>query len=163
MGPLGRLGLFSALWAVLAGGSPASWIIGAPTVLSATWASLRLHPDTGRDGRAGMRLLGLVRFTPFFLLQSIRGGLDVALRVLRPRLRIHPGFQSYRPRLGDPLARVVFLDTISLLPGTLSADMRDGLIHIHALDARDDLEPGLARLEAVVAALFGESLESGTR
>jgi len=155
----GRALLFVALWLVIAGSDPGSWIIGIPTVLFATWASLRLNPQTTAAGRSGMRLFGILRFAPYFVFQSICGGLDVAQRVFRPTLRIYPGFQSYRPRLNDPIARVVFLDSISLLPGTLSADMRDGLIQIHALDARGDLQPELARLEAAVAMLFGERLE----
>jgi multicomponent Na+:H+ antiporter subunit E len=155
--------LFVALWLVMAGSDPSSWIIGVPTVAFATWASLRLNPDTTAAGRSGMRLLGMLRFAPYFVIQSVRGGLDVAQRVFRPTLRIYPGFQSYRPRLKDPIARVVFLDSISLLPGTLSADMRDGLIRVHALDARGDLQPELARLEAAVAALFGEPLEPSAR
>lgn len=160
---LGRASLFTALWVVIAGNDPLSWIIGVPTILFATWTSMRLSANTDASGRSGMRLTGIARFAPFFVLQSIRGGLDVAQRVLRPRLRIYPGFQSYRPRLNNPIARVVFLDTISLLPGTLSADMRDGQIQVHALDARGDLQPELQRLESVVAALFGETLEPEPR
>jgi multicomponent Na+:H+ antiporter subunit E len=144
---------------VIAGSDPGSWIIGAPAVLFASWVSLRLRAAAVGPDRNGMRLGGLLRFAPFFAIESIRGGLDVAQRVMRPQLRINPGFQSYRPRLSDPIARVVFLDSISLLPGTLSADMREGVIQVHALDARSDLAPELARLERRIADLFGEQLQ----
>jgi multicomponent Na+:H+ antiporter subunit E len=55
---------------------------------------------------------------------------------------------------------LVFIDSISLLPGTLSADLRGDLVTVHALDVRTDVVEGLATLERRVAALFGESLES---
>lgn len=159
MGPGGRLGLFAFLWAVLAGGGASSWLIGAPTVGFATWASLRLSAATDASERRGMTLSGLLAFVPLFLLGSLRGGLDVAGRVMRPRLRIAPGFHAYAPRLRDPVARIVFLDSISLLPGTLSADLRGGIIQVHALDTGSDLNPELERLEGAVARLFGETLE----
>ncbi|NBC11122.1 MAG: cation transporter [Planctomycetes bacterium] len=159
MGPGGRLGLFALLWAVLAGGSASSWIIGAPTVVFATWMSLRLSAASDASGRRGMTPSGLLGFVPLFLLESLRGGLDVAGRVMRPQLRIQPGFHAYAPRLRDPVARIVFLDSISLLPGTLSADLRDDIIQVHALDTASDLDPELERLERAVARLFGETLE----
>lgn len=152
-----RVALFAGLWLVIAGNDPDSWVIGVPTVLLATWASLCLRGNI--DGFGSISLSGLVRFVPYFLIESFRGGFDVARRVLRPRLRVHPGFQSYRPQLASPAARVVFLDAISLLPGTLSADMRDGAIDVHALDNRTDLTPELARLERTVGRLFGERLD----
>jgi multicomponent Na+:H+ antiporter subunit E len=154
---IARTALFSALWLVIAGDDPSSWIIGVPTVLLATWGSLQLRGIV--EGTSTLCLSGLIRFVPFFVVESFRGGLDVASRVLRPRLRVNPGFQSYRPQLANPAARVVFLDTISLLPGTLSADMREGIVVVHALDSGIDLTPELARLERVVGLLFGERLE----
>lgn len=152
-----RLLAFSGLWLILAGWDPASWIIGLPSVLLAAW----LHDRLSRDTRAPSpwRILG---FLGFFLVESARAGLDVTRRVLRPRMRIAPGFQTYRTRLADPAARVLFLDSISLLPGTLSADFVDReQVRVHALDATLDLEPELADLERRVGRLFGEELTTG--
>lgn len=149
-----RVALFAALWLVLAGRDPASWVVGAPMALAAAIASLALR----RGPRSGLSARGFWRFAPFFVTESLRGGLDVAARVLRPRLAIAPGFQRYPLHLRDQGARVFFFSAISLLPGTLSADVRDGVVLVHALDNRLDLGPELARLEARVAALFGETL-----
>ena len=151
---LGRLILFAVLWLVIAGSDPASWIIGAPVVLMATIYGERLAIPP----RRGLSPVAVLAFLPYFLWQSLLGGLDVAKRVLRPRLDIAPGFLRYPVRLSDPDARVFFLDSISLLPGTLSADMRGGIIEVHALDASIDFAPELADLERRVATLFGETL-----
>nr|WP_281349798.1 Na+/H+ antiporter subunit E [Marichromatium bheemlicum] len=138
------------LWSILAGTDPASWVIGIPTVLLATYLSLSLSSPARRRPR----LLALLRFLPYFLGQSLRGGLDVALRVLSPQLRIDPGFVDYRTQLTDPAARVLFLDTISLLPGTLGADIRRQWVRVHALDISSDVRPELVELERRIAALF---------
>ena len=150
----GRLLLFAVLWLVIAGREPASWIIGVPSVVLATVYGARL----AQPGRGGVSVAGVLVFIPYFLWQSLLGGVDVATRVLRPVMRIRPGYQQYRVGLQSPNARVFFLDSISLLPGTLSADMRGGVIDVHALDAGVDLTPELADLERRVARLFGETL-----
>jgi multicomponent Na+:H+ antiporter subunit E len=149
-----RLVLFALLWLVLVGTDPVSWIVGVPAVLLASYAAARLSTLVGADPRP----LRLIAFVPFFVWESVLGGMDVARRVLAPRLRIDPALVSYRPRLKDPAAQVVFLDTISLLPGTLSADIRKGLVQIHALDSDQAMVAGLERLEARVARLFGEEV-----
>jgi multicomponent Na+:H+ antiporter subunit E len=153
---LWRLVLFASAWLVIAGTDPSSWIIGAPAVLAAIWASLRLRQKDG----AAPRVLAALVFAPFFLWQSLKGGLDVAWRVMRPRMHIAPGVHSYRLRLTSASARVVLLDTLSLLPGTLSADLRGDLLTVHALDAADGaaLDADIARLERRVGTLFGERL-----
>jgi multicomponent Na+:H+ antiporter subunit E len=149
----GRLLLFGAVWILLAGTDPLSWLVGGPAVVAATWASQRLAQRA-----RGLSFLGLLRFLPFFIAESVRGGLDVALRVLRPRMRISPGVQTYRSRLDDRAARLFFVGIISLLPGTLSADLRGRVVHVHALDADNDLAPELERLERRVADLFAQPL-----
>jgi multicomponent Na+:H+ antiporter subunit E len=152
---LARVALFTALWLALAGADASSWIIGIPAVALATLAALRLAgPRVNGPG-----LLGMLRFVPYFLVESVRGGVDVASRVMRPRLRIAPGVSTYDLRLTTINARVFFLDTISLLPGTLSADLRGTRLYVHALDVNDDIDLALRRLEAHIADLFGETLE----
>lgn len=152
-----RLVLFSLLWWVLAGTDPLSWIVGVPFVLLATYAAARLSTRVGADPRP----LRLMTFAPFFVWESVLGGVDVARRVLGPKVRIDPALVSYRPRLRDPAAQVAFLDSISLLPGTLSADMRDGVVQVHALDLNDpQLDDSLTRLEQRIGRLFGEALET---
>ncbi len=143
----------AALWWIVADGDPASWTVGIPTVLVATWAARRL--GTG----AGMRLSigGLLRFVPFFLWESLRGGVDVASRTLGLRLRVKPGFVRYRTRLRDPAARVLLANCVSLLPGTLSAEIEGDWLTIHALDSETDQVPELARLESAVARLFRQT------
>ncbi|WP_373507930.1 Na+/H+ antiporter subunit E [Thiocapsa sp.] len=145
---------FALVWLILVGPDAASWIIGGPFVVGATLASLKLSEPPDRT----LSLPGLTGFVPYFLRESLRGGLDVAVRVLLPRLRVQPGHQTYRVRLRSPQARLVFIDSISLLPGTLSADLHGDLVTVHALDVRTDVVEGLAALERRVASLFGESL-----
>lgn len=150
-----RMLLFAGLWVVLTRADPLSWIIGAPVVAAAAWASARLNTQCPL---ARIALRQLPGFIGFFLLASLRGGLDVARRILASPPAITPGFIRYHTGLSQPGARVFFLDLISLLPGTLSADLDapDQLV-IHTLDQSADNRAELAQLERRVAALWREA------
>lgn len=146
--------VLASLWVILAGADPASWVIGIPAVATALWAKSRLS-----DARIqGLSAPGLIRFVPYFLGESIKGGTDVALRVLGPRVRVNPGYVVYPLRLHRPSARVLFMDVVNLLPGTLTADVQGDRATIHTLDRGGDPTRSLMALEERVAALFGESL-----
>ena len=56
--------------------------------------------------------------------------------------------------LEDPRAQRLFVNSISLLPGTLSADLHGNTVRIHALDTRADIELELSRLQDKVARVY---------
>lgn len=147
---------FSLLWVVLSGGDAGSWLVGAPMVAAATWLSLRLWPGPA------ISLWGLARFSPWFAWQSIAGAVDVTLRALRPSMPLYPGLVSQRLRLPEGAPRVALANVISMLPGTLSADLEDDQVTVHALDARQDLRAMILDLEARIAAVFGVDLYGAT-
>lgn len=154
LGRLLRLTLVAGLWWVITGGDPGSWLVGVPAVFAAAWAAERLRARPGPRFSIG----GLLRFAPFFLWGSLRGGIDVARRTLGLRLRISPSFTEYRVQLAHPSARVFFANSVSLLPGTLTADLSGEQLRVHLLADDLDAQAELARLERAVARLFGQSL-----
>jgi multicomponent Na+:H+ antiporter subunit E len=141
---------FAFLWWLITNGQPSSWIIGVPAILFATWVFLRLNPGSGQR----LSLPGLFRFIPFFLIESLRGGIDVASRTLHPGLRIKPGFYRYQLKLEDRLQRLFFINCLNLLPGTLTTDIHENWIEIHLLSEDIDPEAGLLRLEQAVRQAF---------
>jgi multicomponent Na+:H+ antiporter subunit E len=148
-----RLAWLSAGWFVLSGGDGQSFIVGGPTIIAATWLSLRL----ARPRRLRWRLKGLLRFIPFFLGKAFVGGLDVARRVFAPGLPIAPALVPYSVGLnpGGPSA-VFFANVISLLPGTLCARIDGRKLLIHVIDANTAYLAQLEELEEIIGELFGE-------
>jgi multicomponent Na+:H+ antiporter subunit E len=145
--------VFAALWWLLTDGAPDSWLLGLPAVLAASWWTQRL-----RCSRSGtISWLGLLRFIPMFLWESLRGGIDVTRRVLAPRLRLQPGFLVYQTRLREPPARVFFANCMCLLPGTLAAELDGQRLNVHLLDATIDNTGELRRLEHAVARIYRQS------
>lgn len=95
---------------------------------------------------------------PFFLWRSLNGGVDVARRALQPRLPISPGLFDHRWRLPPGLPRVFMANTVSLLPGTLSAELEDDRLRVHVLDHTAAFASELTLIEARVARLVGLNL-----
>lgn len=148
---LTHLAVLAGIWWLFVQGRADAWLVGLPVVLLAALVGIRL------SGPALPRIspIGLLAFLLVFLRESLAGGVDVARRTLGRRLRIQPGFRSYRIRLRDRAARVLLVNCISLLPGTLAATLEGDRVEVHMLDERDDPEPQLVRLEQVIGRLFG--------
>jgi multicomponent Na+:H+ antiporter subunit E len=108
-----------------------------------------------------IRAVPAARFATFFVWQSVRGGIDVALRAMHPRLPIAPTMTEFSLRLATPSARVLFANAVSLLPGTLAVNLFDERLQLHVLDANAAIGPTLRELEERIAALHGETLNAG--
>lgn len=139
-----RGALFASIWWILTNGALDSWLIGVPAVLAATGVSLVMLPA------GAWSLRRILRFIPFFLWQSIRGGIDVARIVLHPRLPASPVLCEYRLRLPQGLSRVFMVNTVNLLPGTLSVELEGEILRIHILDGTGNYAKEMRQLENLI-------------
>ena len=148
-----RGGFFAFLWLIITAGATNSWIVGGPVVILAVVVSRALLP---------VKLCiwhEFFIFVPFFLYRSLLGGADVAWRAFHPVMPIVPELVEYPIRLPSGLPQVFMANTISLLPGTLSATLDQGVVRVHVLDSRSDFLAELNAVEQRVARLFGVSLD----
>ena len=148
---LERGALFTALWWVLAGGRADSWGVGGVSVILALAASLVLLPPA--KGRFSP--LGLAAFVGFFLVHSVKGGIQVAAMALRPRLDLAPAMLDLPIALPPGSARVMLVNTLSLLPGTLSVRIEGDRLRLHVLDRRRPIVEELRAVEAAIARIQG--------
>jgi multicomponent Na+:H+ antiporter subunit E len=91
-------------------------------------------------------------FLPYLLYAVVRANLAMAYVVLHPRLPIEPSVIRV-PAPEGRIARALLANSITLTPGTLTVDLVDDELVVHALTAgsRADLEAGaLARAVAFV-------------
>ncbi len=153
----GHAAVHGALWAALSGGAVDTWLVGVPVVVAATATSLRLRPHL----TTWWSLPGLLRFLALFLRESVRGGIDVARRAFHPDLPLRPGLVRFETRLPTGPAEVALINAVSLLPGTLGADLRGRELTLHVLDASAPVEAETRALEAAIAAVFRIPLGEG--
>lgn len=142
--------IFTLIWWVLAQGRADSWGVGLISVALALGASLWLSPP----GRGRFSSTGLLRFTGFFLIQSVKGGIQVAIMALRPRLELAPAILELPITLPAGPARVLLLNTLSLLPGTLSVGLEHDVLRLHVLDGRLPIEAEVHTAQAHIARLL---------
>lgn len=145
--------LLAACWGVFFGAEPLSWVIGLPAIAAALVVRLRTDGPEG----AVFSGPGCIRFALFFLRASLAGGIDVVIRAFHPRLPLRPGFVTRRLRLSLPVARILCAATASLLPGTVSVELDEDRLTLHALDCGSRLDEQMAELELRVGGVFGLS------
>lgn len=141
--------LLTALaWAVVTEGRTDTLWGGLVAVPVALWAARRVA-----TGAVVPRPRRIPAFLLFFLRHSLSAGVRVAWLAVRPRPALNPVLLEYPFRL-PPGPREVFVATVSLLPGTLSARLVGETLHVHALEAAG-ADAAVARAELRVRTLFG--------
>jgi multicomponent Na+:H+ antiporter subunit E len=97
-----------------------------------------------------------IKYIPWLLYQIVMSNIHVASLVLSPKMPIDPKIIRYKTKLKDDIALVTFANSITLTPGTITADIRDGEYIVHALSRKvaDDLMSG--EMEDKVAHIFKE-------
>ncbi len=147
-----RGGLFASLWFLITGGDSTAWVVGVPAVILAALISSALNPV----GPTLWRADAIVPFIWLFFKQALVGGLDVARRAVSANLPINPGLVYYTCKLPVGPARVLFINVTGLLPGTLCADDKCGVMTVHALNQDSRIHEELSALETAIAALYRE-------
>ncbi len=76
--------------------------------------------------------------------EIIKSNVDVARRVLAPRLRISPRIISLDASQQTALFQTILANSITLTPGTVTVDIEEGILLVHALseDSANDLLEG---------------------
>jgi multicomponent Na+:H+ antiporter subunit E len=147
-----RFLLFSGFWIVITSGNMTDLWLAAIITAAGTWSSLVLLPPK----QMKLKPERLLIFLPWFVLQSVLGGVDVALRALKPDMPLNPGFEKYPVRLKSEAAKVLFMWVISLLPGTASAADNKEHLMVHFLNHNPRNIAKLSDLEKRIGWLFGE-------
>lgn len=127
--------LLFVVWQFLSEGvSGASLVLG----LVLAWLIPQLTRGFWPERPAFIRPWKLPGYVAIVLLDIVISSVSVAKLILSRRSP-QPIFVSYPLELEHPLAIAILASTISLTPGTVSADVSDDnkLLLIHALDAQD--------------------------
>jgi len=97
----------------------------------------------------------LPAYVPWLILEIDKANFDVARRVLTPGRSIRPTVVHLPADQRSELAQVVYANSITLTPGTVSIDVRRGEITVHALTADAAAELLSGRMSRRVCKLEG--------
>jgi multicomponent Na+:H+ antiporter subunit E len=146
------------LWWLLVDGQTGGWWF-AILVVGLALGIRRAMPIPLALHHMGVR--AMIAFVPFFITQSLIGGVDVAWRAFHPRLPLQPALYQVPFRLQSEGAKVFLAQVISLMPGTLSCCVGPRQLTVHVLGgSREKFLSEMRDIEARTARIFGEELEN---
>lgn len=77
------------------------------------------------------RYFWFILYLLILIWECIKANLDVAYRVLHPRMPIKPGIVKVKLDLQSEFARAMLANSITMTPGTISVDIIDDYIYVH--------------------------------
>lgn len=100
------------------------------------------------------RYLWLLYYLPIFLWHMIISNVDVAYRVLHPKLPIDPGLIKIRTKLKSDIAKSLLANSLSLTPGSTTVDITGDEMYIHCIDINRPVREEAELFETLIARIF---------
>lgn len=133
----------SAFWLLLSGYfTPFLLAAGAGSALAVVWFTDRRMKVLDLEGHPVHLSVKAVTYWPWLLWEIAKSGWDVTKRILDPRLPISPTLIRVPTTQKTDVGRVTYANSITLTPGTISLELDESGILVHAL-SREGAE-GLA-------------------
>ena len=148
--------VLAGVWVVLSGiVSPLLLGLGLASVLAVVWIKVRADRRDREPIPFALRVHRLPGYLLWLAWEIVKANVDVSRRILSPGLPIAPAVRWLPASQRSELGQVIYADSITLTPGTLSIDLRDGWVEVHALNEESlddlacnlDMEGRVARLE----------------
>ena len=144
--------VLACVWVLLSGIlSPLLLGFGLASGLAVAWLAARADHSDGEPVPFALRIGRLLRYLVWLSWEIVKANVDVSRRILSPRMPIAPAVRWLPASQRSELARVIYADSITLTPGTLSIDLADGWVEVHTLneESLDDLARNLDMDERV--------------
>ena len=122
-----------AYWLTLSGyfDHPILFVTGGLSVLAVVWLCARMQIlDEETVPYLHGKTLGYI---PWLFMEIVKANMAVVKAVLSPDMEISPSLVRVKMNHETDLGRTVFANSITLTPGTISMQMEDGEILVHAL------------------------------
>ena len=87
----------------------------------------------GKRNKTLVRSFRLLLYIPWELWQIVLANIDVAYRVLHPKMPIDPRIIEFDTSLRSDFALVTLANSITLTPGTITIGVMDGRFWVHAV------------------------------
>ena len=101
--------------------------------------------------------LRLPRFLIAFVSKVAMANLHVVWLILAPGSELHPGLRRVRASQKTAFGQVLYANFITLTPGTITLDLRDGELLVYALDAASEADVVDGSMDRDVLRLEGRS------
>ena len=114
-----------------------------------------LNTPTRRSPFLGFRWSGLLTYAPWLIVRILQSGMHLSFLILNPRLPIDPKLIRYQTKLKHEAGVVLLGNSITLTPGTITADVNSAELVVHAMDDASAGDLTSLRMEGRIATAFG--------
>jgi multicomponent Na+:H+ antiporter subunit E len=137
-------------------------LIGAlfSMLLTFAWAGITVGEHSRKTSFTGGQVLLLVWYIICLTVEVFKANFKVAAIVLHPKLPISPGLVIMRNELKRDLTRVLYANSITLTPGTLTVDLEGDLQIVHAFTRKAGIDVQDWYLFEVMKRIEGEVQEN---
>ena len=126
-------GALLVIWLLLSGHYDALLIsFGVLSCALVTAIAVRMDL-VDREGHPIYLIARALRYWPWLVWEIVKANWDVARRVLSPGPNISPTLVHVSASQKTDLGQVIYANSITLTPGTVSVDVAGGTILVHAL------------------------------
>lgn len=117
--------------------------LGGISCIFVAFVAVRLDINDNEGSVIGL-IFRMIAYLPWLLWAIAKANVDVTARILSPRLRISPQMVVIESGQKTALGQVIYANSITLTPGTVSVDVGEGRILVHALtsESAEDLQTG---------------------
>ena len=98
-------------------------------------------------------------YIPVFLYRMVLANLDMARRILSPKIPLNPGFVKVKTKIKSKTGLFTLANSITLTPGTMSVEVDEDNIYVHWIDVQgerdeDYTEAISGRFEDILGGIF---------
>ena len=132
------------LWLLLSGFFQILLIsLGVASVVSVVWIAHRMDV-IDHEGHPIHLTMRAFLYWPWLIVEIIKANIDVARVILRRKMPINPSLIEVKSTQETELGQVVYANSITLTPGTVTVAIDKDIMTVHALTggAAEDLQSG---------------------
>ena len=143
----------AAVWLVLSGHYNGLLLtLGFLSCVATVYVASRLTVIDSESVPVHMGLL-LPGYWLWLIGEIVKANIDVTRRIMHPALPIDPRLFEIPSSQTSDLGRVIYANSITLTPGTISTDVREGTIQVHARSEQGERDLRNGTMDRKVTAL----------
>ena len=133
--------ILMVVWALFTSVDGQEILTGAIISLLITLITIKAEPILGHIKLTPKSFVYFLLYIVVFIKELIMSNIDVARRVVDPKLPIKPGIVKVRTKLKSKLGKIILANSITLTPGTMTTEIKDDYLYIHWIEiSHDDIE-----------------------
>ena len=150
--------LLFAFWILLSGRFDTFHLsLGAICSILIAWVCYDLIFVNIKVGDYWLEVGRFLVYIPWLLYQVVKANIYVASLTLNPKPSIDPQIVRFKTKLETDISCVTLANSITLTPGTITMDIKEGEFYVHALDKKVAEDLGSGEMEDWVAHIFMEA------